>query len=92
MIQVPKNSSQIHQKHKRTHNTVTAFKFIQIGINSGLMMGKKISPWGISTGYQENTDLRPRTDYWVFSIHWALVIHKGTSIFATVHTVYAKNK
>ena len=33
-----------------------------------------MSPWGISTGYQENTDLHPRTDYWVFSICWALVI------------------
>ena len=41
MIQVPKDSSKIHQKHKCTHNTIIAFKFIQSGINSGLLMGEK---------------------------------------------------
>lgn len=41
MFQVPKDSSKIHQKHKCTYNIITAFKFIQIGIHSGLLMGKK---------------------------------------------------
>lgn len=37
---------------------------------------KKIPSWGISTRQQGNADLCPRTDYWVFTMCWALGIHK----------------